>query len=77
MNPNTEINNLRLKIGSASKGGAIEIHGDVENPEEFKTRIDRAYSLREYALMYQNGEIQPKAILQEPPLKKPMSEDLK
>ena len=74
MNTTPEINNLRIKIGSASKGGAIEIHGDSDNPEEFRQRIDNAYLLLEYANQYHKGELQPKPIMQELPKKLSVAE---
>lgn len=38
-----------LDIGSASKGGAIKIYGNADNPEEFRKKIDNMIELRKYA----------------------------
>lgn len=38
-----------LEIGTAGKGGAIKVYGNFDNPESFKSKIDNAVSIREYA----------------------------
>ena len=38
-----------LEIGTPSKGGAIKIYGDFNNPNLFNIKIDNAIRLRDYA----------------------------
>ena len=38
-----------IELGTPSKGGAIKLYGDFNNPEEFKKKIDKAKEVKEYA----------------------------
>ena len=38
-----------LEIGTPSKGGAIKVYGNFENKEAFKSKIDTAIEIRNYA----------------------------
>jgi len=38
-----------INIGSASKGGAVKVYGDMNKPEEFKKKIDNAKEVMEYS----------------------------
>ena len=38
-----------LEISTPAKGGAIKVYGNFDNPESFKSKIDNAISVREYA----------------------------
>ena len=38
-----------IEIGTPSKGGCIKVYGNFDNPEVFKSKIDNAVSIKEYA----------------------------
>lgn len=38
-----------LEIGTPAKGGAIKIYGNFDNKEAFKSKVDKAIEVREYA----------------------------
>jgi hypothetical protein len=38
-----------IRLGTPSTGGQIDVHGDFDQPESFKLKIDNAISLRAYA----------------------------
>lgn len=38
-----------LALGSPTKGGAIKLYGNFNNPEEFKVKVDKAIEVRQYA----------------------------
>lgn len=39
----------QIEIGTPGKGGCIKIHGDFNNLDDFKRRIDAAIEARRYA----------------------------
>ena len=38
-----------LEIGTPSKGGAVKMYGNFNDPESFKKKVDAAHELRRYA----------------------------
>jgi len=38
-----------LEIGTPSKGGAIKVYGNFNQPEEFKKKLEKAEEVRKYA----------------------------
>jgi hypothetical protein len=38
-----------LEIGTPSKGGAVKVYGNFDNPEGFKAKIDNAMQVRAHA----------------------------
>ena len=44
-----------LEIGTPSKGGAIKVYGNYNEPDSFKKKLDNAISVREYANNKLNG----------------------
>ena len=38
-----------IEIGTPAKGGAIKVYGNFDNPDAFKSKIDNAILVREYA----------------------------
>ena len=42
-------NNDCLKIGTASKGGGLEIHGNFEKPEVFEKKVRQAIEIMKKA----------------------------
>ena len=44
-----------LEIGTPSKGGAIKIYGNFDNPAIFKDKIRQAKEVRDYANNLING----------------------
>jgi len=45
-----------LELGTPSKLGCIKVYGNFNDPESFKTKIDNAISVRQYANTKLNGE---------------------
>ena len=37
-----------IELGAPSKGGAIKVYGDFNQPDFFKKKIDRAVEVRKY-----------------------------
>ena len=38
-----------LELGTPSRGGAIKVYGDFNQPDLFKVKIDNAFVVRSYA----------------------------
>jgi hypothetical protein len=44
-----------VEAGTPSRGGAMKVYFDASNPDEAKSLVDNAYTIREYAAQKMQG----------------------
>ena len=61
-----------IEIGAPSRGGAIKVYGNVDDPEAFKLKVKEAFKIRAYA-----QELEERGIASDGSLGKRLEESLK